>query len=144
MVATEAQVRIDPYGAYNFTVEIDDVTVGFAEVSGLGCEFDYSEADSADSSESVTSHVTDVTLRRGITGETAVWSWVRSAMRGKSEGRTVTIRLLDDRHAEVCSWVLGQARLRRWSGPTLNAVTGALATEEIVLRAKSVELIAPR
>jgi phage tail-like protein len=141
VVDTEAQARIDPYGAYNFTVEIDDVAVGFAEVSGLGCEFDYTETDSA---ESVTSHVTDVTLRRGITGDTAVWSWVHSAMRGKSEGRTVTIRLLDDRHAEVCSWVLGQARLRRWSGPTLNAVTGTLATEEIVLTAQSVEAIAPR
>jgi phage tail-like protein len=138
VVATEGQVRVDPYGAYNFTVEINDVTVGFAEVFGLGCEFDYTEAD-----ESVTSHVTDVTLRRGITGDTAVWSWVRSAMRGKPDGRTVTVRLLDDRRAEVCSWVLSQARLRRWSGPTLNAIGGGLAIEEVVLTAQSVELIAP-
>jgi hypothetical protein len=28
-------MRVDPYGAYNFTVEINDVAVGFAEVSGL-------------------------------------------------------------------------------------------------------------
>src|SRR5262245_57390135 len=100
-MATEEQVRVDPYGACNFTVEINDVEVGFAEVSGLGCEFEYTEAD-----ESVTSHVTDVTLRRGITGDAAVWSWVRSAMRGKPDVRTVTVRLLDDRRAEVCSWVL--------------------------------------
>jgi len=137
-VATEGQVRVDPYAAHNFTVEINDVAVGFAEVSGLGCEFDYTEAD-----ESVTSHVTDVTLRRGITGDTAVWCWVRNAMRGKPDGRTVTVRLLDDRRAEVCSWVLGQARLRRWSGPTLNAIGGTLAIEEIVLTAQSVDLIAP-
>jgi hypothetical protein len=39
---------------------------------------------------------------------------------------------------------ISQARLRRWSGPTLNAVTGTLATEEIVLTAQSVELTAPR
>jgi hypothetical protein len=39
--------------------------------------------------------------------------------------------------------VLGQARLRRWSGPTLNAIGGTLAIEEIVLTAQSVELIAP-
>ena len=131
-------MRVDPYGAYNFSVEINDVAVGFSEVSGLGCEFDYAEAD-----DSVTTHVTDVTLRRGITGDTAVWSWVRSAMRGECDRRTVTVRLLDDRRAEVCSWVLGQARLRRWSGPTLTAIGGTLAIEEIVLTAQTVELIAP-
>ena len=84
-----------------------------------------------------------MTLRRGITGDAAIWPWVHSTIRGQLEGRTVTIRLLDDQHAEVCSWVLYQARLRRWSGPTLNAVTGTLATEEIVLTAQTVELIAP-
>lgn len=138
MVAAEGQVRIDPYGACNFTVEINDIAVGFAEVSGLGCEFDYTEGD-----ESVTSHVTDVTLRRGITGETEVWSWVRSVMRGTADRRTVTVRLLDDRRTEVCSWVLGQVRPRRWSGPTLNAIGGTLAIEEIVLTAQSMEFIAP-
>lgn len=84
-----------------------------------------------------------MTLRRGITADTAVWSWVRSTMRGKQDRRTVTVRLLDDRRAEVCSWVLGQARLRRWSGPTLNAIGGTLATEEITVTAQSVELIPP-
>jgi phage tail-like protein len=138
VVPAEGQVRVDPYGAYNFAVEIDDVPVGFAEVSGLGCEFNYSEGD-----EAVTSHVTDVTLRRGITGDTAVWSWARSVMRGRPDSRTVTVHLLDERRAEVCSWVLGQARLRRWSGPTLNAIGGTLAIEEIVLTAQSVEFIAP-
>jgi hypothetical protein len=43
---------------------------------------------------------------------------------------------------EVCSWVLGQVRLRRWFGPTLNAIGGTLAMEELVLTAQSVEFIA--
>jgi phage tail-like protein len=137
-VAADGQVRVDPYGAHNFTVEINDVAVAFAEVSGLGYEFDYTDAD-----QSFTSHVTDVTLRRGITGDTTVWSWVRSAVRGRPDGRTVTIRLLDDRRAEVCSWVLREARLRRWSGPTLNAIGGTIAIEEIVLTAQSLEFVAP-
>jgi phage tail-like protein len=138
MVAAEGLLRIDPYGAYNFTVEINDIAMGFAEVSGLGCEFDYTQGD-----ETVTSRVTDVTLRRGITGEAEIWSLVRSVMEGTVDGRTVKVRLLDDRRAEVCCWVLGQVRLRRWSGPTLNAVGGTLAMEEVVLTAQSVEFIAP-
>ena len=138
MVAAEGQVRIDPYGSCNFRVEINDVEVGFAEVSGLGCEFYYADGD-----DTVTSRVTDVTLRRGITGENEVWSWVRSVMSGKADRRTVTVHLLDDRRAKVCSWVLNAVRLRRWSGPTLSAIDGALAMEEFVLTAQSVEFVTP-
>jgi phage tail-like protein len=138
VATTEEEVRIDPCGAHNFEVEINDVAVGFAEVFGLGCEFDYAE-----DGESVTSRVTDVTLRRGISGDAEIWSWVRSVMRGRADERTVTVRLLDDRRAEVCSWVLDAVRLRRWSGPTLRAVGGTLAMEEIVLTAQSVELVTP-
>ena len=138
MVRAERQTREDPYGAHNFAVEIDDVTVGFSQVSGLGCVFAY-----GDGNESVVSRVTEVTLRRGITGDTAVWSWVREVMNGKPDPRTVTIRLLDDRRAEVCSWVLGQAQVGRWSGPTLNAIGGTLAMEEIVLTAQIVEFRTP-
>lgn len=138
MATGERRGRSDPYGAHNFTVEINNIAVGFAEVSGLGCEFDYTETN-----ESVTSRVTDVTLRRGITGETEVSSWVRSVMSGSADERTVIVRLFGDQRTEVCSWVLGQARLRRWSGPTLNAMGGTLAMEEIVLAARSIKFIAP-
>lgn len=138
MVTAERPVGSDPHGAHNFTVEINNVAVGFAEVSGLGCEFDYAESD-----QSVTNHVTEVTLRRGITGETEVWSWVQSVISGTADQRTVIVRLLDERRIEVCSWVLGEVRLRRWSGPRLNAMGGTLAMEEIVLAAQSIKFIAP-
>ena len=138
MVTAEEWVRSDPHGAHNFTVEINNIAVGFAEVFGLGCEFDYAESD-----KSVASRVTDVTLRRGITGESEVWSWVRSVISGTADERTVTVRLFDDRRTEVCSWVLGEVRLRRWSGPRLDAMGGTLAMEEIVLAAQSIEFIAP-
>ena len=138
MVAARERGRTDPCGARNFEVEIDDVAVGFAAVSGLGCEFDY-----ADDGRLVTSRITEVTLRRGVTGDTELWSWARTVLRGEPDVRTVRVHLLDDRREAVCTWVLERARLRRWSGPALDAMGGAIAMEEVVLTADSVELVVP-
>src|SRR4051794_34832254 len=138
MVAAQGRARTEPCSGQNFEVEIDDRAVGFSAVSGLGCEFDY-----ADDGHSVTSRITEVTLRRGITGDTVLWSWARTVLRGEPDARTVRVHLLDDRRETVCSWVLERARLRRWSGPALDAVGGAIAMEEVVLTADSVELVVP-
>jgi len=138
MVAAPELARTDPCGAQNFQVEIDDRPVGFCAVTGLGCEFDY-----ADDGRVLTSRITDVTLRRGITGDTALWSWASTVLRGEPAARTVRVHLLDDRREAVCSWVLQRARLKRWSGPALDAVGGTIAMEEVVLTADSVELLAP-
>jgi phage tail-like protein len=138
MVAAQGQGRTDPCGAQNFEVEIDDRAVGFAAVSGLGCEFDY-----ADDGRLVTSRITEVTLRRGVTGDTALWSWARSVLDGEPRTRTVRVHLLDDHREAVCSWVLERARLKRWSGPALDAVDGTIAMEEVVLAAESVEQVVP-
>jgi phage tail-like protein len=138
MVTAQGGERTDPYGARNFEVEIDDRAVGFSAVSGLGLEFDY-----ADDGRLVTSRITEVTMRRGVTGDPALWSWARSVLRGEPVARTVRVHLLDDRREAVCSWVLERARLRRWSGPALDAVGGEIAMEEVVLTAESVELVVP-
>ena len=138
MVAAQGRARTEPCSGRNFEVEIDDRAVGFSAVSGLGCEFDY-----ADDGRSVTGRITEVTLRRGVTGDTDLWSWARTVLRGEPEARTVRVHLLDDRRAAVCTWVLERARLRRWSGPALDAVGGAIAMEEVVLTADSVELVVP-
>ena len=138
MVAAQGRARTDPCGANNFEVEIDDMAVGFSAVSGLGCEFDY-----ADDGRFLTSRVNEVTLRRGITGDTALWSWARTILRGEPDARTVRVHLLDDHHEAVCSWVLERARLKRWSGPALDAVGTAIAMEEVVLTAESVAFVVP-
>jgi phage tail-like protein len=133
----------DPYSANNFEVDLGGGAVGFAEVSGLGYEIDYVGRDRNDErseeSRRVVARVTEVSLKRGVTGDPSVWQWVRAAVDGKDEPRTVTIRLLDAQAAPVCAWVLRGARPTRWSGPTLSAVGTAVAIEELVLMADSLE-----
>jgi hypothetical protein len=72
MVTAQERERTEACAARNFEVEIDDRAVGFSAVSGLGLEFDY-----ADDGRLVTSRITEVTMRRGITGDSALWSWAR-------------------------------------------------------------------
>jgi phage tail-like protein len=129
----------DPVGAFNFVVTIGDVAVGFAEVSGLGCEIHYG-ADDADGPIDMRPRfaVTDVHLRRGISGDRFLWSWFESVMRGSDEPRTVTVTVLDAASEPHCSWELTEARPIRYLGPHLIATVVAPAMEEVVLRADAI------
>jgi phage tail-like protein len=129
----------DPLGAFNFDVTIGDAVVGFAEISGLGCEIRYEDEvvesqTERDSGPHAT--VTPVHLRRGVTGDRILWSWVESAIEGTDDPRTVTVTLLDATRNPVCSWVLSNARPTQYFGPHLVADAPAPAIEEIVLSAE--------
>jgi phage tail-like protein len=133
----------DPYCANNFEVDLGAGVIGFAEVSGLGYEIDY--VDEADQGKGrplgkhVVARATEVSLKRGVTGDPAVWQWIQAAIAGRDEARTVTIRLLDAQRNPACAWVLRGARPTKWLGPTLAATGTAVAMEELVLLADSID-----
>lgn len=134
----------DPYSANNFEVDLGAGVLGFAEVSGLGYEIAY--LDDAPGHQPtprppkrVVARVSEVSLKRGVTADLSVWQWVQAAVDGSDEPRTVTIRLLDAQRAAVCAWVLRGARPTKWVGPTLSATGTAVAIEELVLAADSIE-----
>ena len=133
----------DPYPANNFEVDLGSGPIGFAEVSGLGYEIDYAAPGGSDPRRPATgkalARVTEVSLKRGVTGDLSVWTWVRAAVDGKYEPRTVTIRLLDARGVPACAWVLRGARPTKWNGPALAATGTSVAMEELVLTADAVE-----
>ena len=72
-----------------------------------------------------------MTLRRGVSRDDALLEWARHP-----EPRRVTITLLDGRHEPVRRYVLLGARPVRWTGPALDALSSAVATEELVLAAE--------
>lgn len=133
----------DPYSANNFEVDLGSGPVGFAEVTGLGYEIAYGDDASGDPrrdrADKVTARVTEVSLKRGMSDDLSVWTWVRAAVAGEDEPRTVTIRLLDAQQRPVCAWVLHGARPTKWNGPALVATGASVAIEEIVLAADSIE-----
>jgi phage tail-like protein len=140
--------RTNPYGAYNFLVEIDSVvSAGFSEVEGLGMEIVYTDyRNGNDPVNNVRKLVglrkfSNITLKRGITGATDLFDWLKGAAAGQPAQRSVAIILLDEQRNEVARWILRHAQPQKWSGPHFNgAASGTVAMEELVITHEGLEI----
>jgi phage tail-like protein len=113
----------------SFEVLIGDRELGFAEVSRLSSETSIEE------SRSRAVHAfAPVVLRRALTTSTELYEWRRRIVEGREDRRDVTIRQLSAPGGKlVNAWRLLKAWPSRWSGPTLNAMSGDIAIEELEL-----------
>lgn len=143
-MATE---RDRPYSQFNFLVDITDVndaesdSGGFSEASGLSVEI--GSVDYRNGNESFNyprkimglSKTPDVTLKRGVIGNLALYEWIKRVQEGEPDQlKTVTVTLLaEDRSTEAQKWVLSNARPLKYTGPTLTGTGGEVAVEELVL-----------
>jgi len=142
-----AQQRDDPYGNFNFLVDVGtgdtgSVAAGFQEVTGLNTEV--TQADYRNGNEKA-NHVRkingmykvgDITLKRGLIGATDLFAWIDQLRKGDHTAlRSVTITLQDEAHqGAVMTWRLTRARPLRYNGPALNGKAGTdVAIEELVL-----------
>ena len=140
--------RANPYGGFNFLVEIDNVvSAAFSEVEGLGMEIAYAEyRNGSEPSNTVRKlpslrKFSDVTLKRGVTGSADLFNWLKSTAEGLPGQRNIAIILLDEQRNEVMRWILRHAQPRKWSGPHLNgAASGTVAMEELVITHEGLEL----
>ena len=81
--------------------------------------------------------IDDITLKRGLVGSTALFTWLKSVGDGNHEPRQVTITLFDEARNPVSSWKLRNAQPKKWTGPTLAAKGGGeVAMEELSLVAE--------
>lgn len=146
-------VRDNPYGAFNFLVDLGDgtegVLAGFSEVSGLGSEIVYAEYRNGNDKENhvrkipTLSATDDVVLKRGVIGDQGLFEWLRTVREGTPDPRTVTISLLDENRNTVCTWRLVNAQPKKWLGPTLLATgAGHVAMEELHLTAERIDYVA--
>jgi phage tail-like protein len=110
-----------------FRVLIDDVELGFAEISRLSSHDDIAEADHRHRFE-------PLVLRRALTRSRDLYSWRRHILDGKDDRRTVTIQQLDAPGGRIANaWRLVAARPVRWSGPEFDAMESRIAYEELEL-----------
>jgi phage tail-like protein len=144
--------RDNPYGAFNFLVKLgnaggeDQIAGGFSDVTGIGNEVKYSEyRNGNDQPNHVrkianTNTTDDITLKRGLIGDTRLFEWITATRDGTFEPRTVVITMLDERRSPTCEWVLRSAQPKKWVGPTLAAKGGGeVAMEELHLVAEQVD-----
>src|ERR1035437_5229128 len=95
--------RDNPYPNFNFLVDLGgDVIGGFTECSGLESETDVMEyREGGDKFNSVRklpglNKFPNITLKRGVTGSTALYDWRQKVIDGLTERRQFSITLLDE------------------------------------------------
>ena len=141
----------DPYGSFNFHVEIDgagDIKAQFSEVSGIKGDvevFEVKEGGLNTMTRTFPGRVTwgPVTLKRGIDNDKTFYKWWRAIVGNESGGkrrRTVTITMLDEDFTTTARiWTLQNAWVKSWEGASLNAGGSDLAFESIVLSHDGIE-----
>jgi phage tail-like protein len=129
--------RVDPYRGFNFLVEIDGITqAGFQEVGGLDSStdaVDYREGNDPTHVRKLTglNKFTPITLKRGITDSDELWKWRDSAVSGKPDRKNGSIVLLDETGAEKLRWNFSNAWPSKWTGPSFNSTSTAVAIETL-------------
>jgi phage tail-like protein len=138
--------RNDPYKAFNFIVEIDNIaTAGFSECSGLTSETTVIEYREGGDNSSVRklpglTKFSNITLKRGLTANRDLWKWRENIVNGTADRRDIAIVLLDDSRAEIARFLVFNAWPCKWVGPTLNAKGNDIAIEELELAHERLEL----
>ena len=138
--------RNDPFGNFNFLVEIGGVTkAGFSEVSGLDAELEPIEYRTGDEDITVRKipglkKFSNITLKRGFTADLSLWNWMKQGLDGKVLRTTMSITLLDESRQPVLRWNIRQAWPCKWEGPELNAKGNDIAIETLEICHEGIEL----
>ena len=120
---------------YLFIVKIPDVdTIGyFSHCSGLELSFDVMEYQEGGNNDFVhrlpgTLRYPNLVLSRGLTEQEALLKWFM-ATRTEAERKEITLTLKTGTVERV--WTFADAFPVKWTGPTLDAETGDVATETL-------------
>jgi phage tail-like protein len=139
IAAERAGLRVDPFSAFNFVIEIDGIlTGGFSAISGLGATTTVEAFHEGGFNDhqyhriGVTSY-SEITLEHGITAVDSMWFWYQKTVTGNIQRKNATIFLLNAAGPPVMWWDLIGAFPTSWQGPRMSAAEDLLAMESITL-----------
>ena len=131
--------RVDPYGNFNFLVEIDGITrAAFHEVSGFDSTVDVVEHREGGENTTprklpgMTKH-SNIVLKWGLTDDAELYNWHREAVNGRVQRRNGSIVLLDRQGQEKMRWNFVNGWPSKWDGPDFNAEGNDIAIETLEL-----------
>ncbi len=138
--------RIDPFGAYNFKVELGGVIQAqFKTCAGLDTTrtpIKYREGTDANLAQRQLGGlvaVSNITLAHGLTSESSLWDWYSDVSKGTIARRDISIILFDDLQTERVRWTVKLAWPTKWTGPSFDATSDAVAIETLELAHEGVE-----
>lgn len=133
-------IRVDPFAAFNFVVEVDGFLMGgFNRAEGLGGSITFEPFVEGGVNESPhqligETHWQPLILSRGLTDNDTMWNWFEATSRGVLRPRSGMVLLLDERQIPIMFWDFKDALPSRWTGPTFDAEDGSqLAMEQLEL-----------
>jgi len=139
-------VGTDRLASFKFVVRIENLELGFSEVSGLSTATTIAgrlsglEAVRAGKTLSEAKS-TALTLKRGYTPNARnLWYWRKSVVDGAPQRKGGTITMVDDRRQPVVVWTFSGAWPSKWTGPELNAKSTDVAIEEMEITAEGITL----
>ena len=135
----------DPYGNFNFTIEIDGIErAAFQECSGFDSTIDVIEH--REGGENTTlrklpglTKYSNITLKWGMTNDRELYDWHRRVVEGEIERKNGSIVLRNRKGEEVARWNFVRAWPTKWDGPDLNAEGNDVAIETLELAHEGVE-----
>jgi phage tail-like protein len=138
--------RVDPYGNFNFLVEIDGITrAGFSDVSGFDSTIDVAEYREGGENTTVrklpgATKYSNIVLKWGLTKDAELQQWHADAIKGNLQRKNGSIIALDRQGNEVVRWNFRNAWPTKWHGPEFNAKGNDTAIETLELAHEGVEL----
>lgn len=139
--------RNDPYGQFNFLIEIDGVVKGgFSEASGLSTDTNMIEYREGAEQQGTTRKLpglmkyNNIVLKRGWTKDKSLWTWRKKVIDGKTQRNSGSIVLLDEARNEALRWNFREGWPSKWEGPALNAKTSEVAVETLEICHEGLEL----
>lgn len=127
----------DPYGNFNFLVEIDGITrAAFQECSGFDATIDVTEQREGGDNQTVRklpglTKYSNIQLKWGMTDDDELYDWHRKAVLGDIERKNGSIVLLNRKGEEVKRWNFVRAWPTKWDGPDFNATSSEVAIESL-------------
>jgi phage tail-like protein len=139
--------RTDPYGNFNFLVEIGGITrAAFHEASGFDSSIDIIEH--REGGENITLRklpgmvkYANISLKRGITDDRDLYNWHMKWVNGDptAKRQNGSIILLDRQGQEKVRWNFYNAWPAKWTGPSLTAEGNDVAIETLELAHEGLE-----
>ena len=137
--------RKDPFAVFNFMVDIDGMEAVFSECSGLSTDTDAIEYRTGEADNTVSKipglkKFTNITLKRGMTRDLALWEWRKTVMDGVTERKSGSITLLNEAREAVLRWNFKEGWPTKWEGPSMNATGNEIAIETLEIVHEGLEL----
>lgn len=137
-----------PLSNFHFSVEWGGTKIGFAEVSGLDIYFEpilYRQGASPEYNEKKMPGIvkySNIILKRGlIAGDYEFFQWLNTKNLNNIERRDVVIKLLNEDHNPVFTWIAKNAFPIKYSGPVLNAQGNEVAMETLEIAHEGLRIL---